>query len=97
MDFSNMAGKAHALIQLERYQEATVLARKAVQQGPTHMVSWRALVTALALAGNIEEARAMMRHHQSLETLSRWIGRTKITEKTRLMLIEGLRKAGMPE
>jgi adenylate cyclase len=99
-DFAIWAGIAFAFIQLKRDQDAIAAARKAVQQGPTHLPSWRALAAALALAGYIDEARGTMRHFLNLApgaTLLKFKESTKIPEKATLRVTEGYRKAGMPE
>jgi adenylate cyclase len=100
MDYAIWAGIALAFIQLERDQDAIAAARKAVQRGPTHIPSWRALAAALALAGYIEEARATMRHYLNLApdaTLSKWKALIKFTDEARSRIEGGLRTAGMPE
>jgi adenylate cyclase len=99
-DFAPWTGMALAFIQLGRDQEAISAARNAVQRAPTHLPSWRMLTAALALAGNTEEARAAMTHHQTLApefTVSGSRSRMTLTHQASSRLDEGLRKAGMPE
>jgi adenylate cyclase len=93
-------GMGLALIQLGRDAEAVTFARRAVQQNPKIAPSWRTLASALALSGQIDEARAALRQMLALDpncTVQTMARRVGYTEKTGARIFEGWRKAGMPE
>jgi adenylate cyclase len=91
-------GMAMALIELGRFEEAIVAARKAVRQNPFHPASYRCLACALAHLGRDTEARQAAVHlleHDPSFTISTYIARGGQAKAK--LLIEGLRKAGLPE
>ena len=93
-------GMALALIQLERDTEAIAVARKAVQQSPTFAAAWRSLTAALALTGQVDEARRALVQALKLNstcTISSMNLRVGHSERARSRLFEGWRIAGMPE
>jgi TolB-like protein len=91
-------GMAMALIELGRFDEAIVAARKAVRQNPSHPTSYRCLACAFAHLGRDTEARQaavdVLEHDPSF-TISTYIARGGQAKAK--LLIEGLRKAGLPE
>lgn len=94
----SLHGMGLAFIQLGRDPEAISVARKSIQQNANFAASWRTLTAALALSGQIEEARkALARVFEldpgcSLDSISIRFG---FSEKARARLFEGLRRAGM--
>jgi adenylate cyclase len=95
MAFVGMAG---ALIELGRFDEAIVVAKKAQRQNPSFWPAYRCLASAFAHLGRDAEAReaaARMLEDDPAFTISAWIARGG-QSKSKLN-IEGLRKAGAPE
>jgi len=91
-------GMAMALIELGRFDEAIVAARKAVRQNPTHSAGYRCLACALAHLGRAAEGReaaALVLERDPAFTISAYIARGG--QSNAKLLIEGLRKAGLPE
>jgi adenylate cyclase len=87
-----------ALIELGRFDEAIVAGKKALRQNPSFSVTYRCLASAFAHLGRDAEAReaaARMLEVDSDFTISAWIARGGQTNSK--LLIEGLRKAGLPE
>ena len=93
-----LVGMGVALIELGRFDEAIVAAKKAQRQNPSYSSACRCLASAFAHLGRDVEAREAAARLLELDpafTISSWIARggqsnTKLT-------IEGLRKAGLPE
>jgi TolB-like protein/Flp pilus assembly protein TadD len=93
-------GIAQALMQLHRDGEAVAAARKAVQLNSLFTGSLRALAAALALIGNLDESRSVMRRHRELDpdcSLTAMKARFGFTEQASVRYFEGLRRAGMPD
>jgi TolB-like protein/Flp pilus assembly protein TadD len=91
-------GIGMALIELGRFDEAIVAGKKAQRQNPSHLPAYRCLASAFAHAGRDAEAREAAAHVLELDpgfTISGWIARGGQTNTK--LLIEGLRKAGLPE
>ncbi|HEV2155479.1 winged helix-turn-helix domain-containing tetratricopeptide repeat protein [Bradyrhizobium sp.] len=91
-------GMAMALIELGRFDEAIAAAKKAVRQNAAHAASYRCLACAFAYLGLDAEAReaaAGVLEHDPAFTISTYIARGGQAKAKRL--IEGLRKAGLPE
>ena len=89
----------HAFIELGRFDEAIATGKKALRQNPSHSGIHRCLASAFAHLGRDAEAREAAAHLLEIDpgfTISAWIARTPELEKSGL-LIEGLRKAGLPE
>jgi adenylate cyclase len=87
-----------ALIELGRFDEAIVAAKKALRQNPSYLPAYRCLASAFAHFGRDAEAReaaARVLETDPAFTISAWIARGG-TANMKLML-EGLRKAGLPE
>jgi len=94
----SLIGMAMALIELGRFDEAIMAAKKAVRQNPAHAASYRCLASAFAHLGHdaqAHEAAAGVIEHDPTFTISTYIGRGGQAKAKRL--IEGLRKAGLPE
>jgi adenylate cyclase len=91
-------GIGMALIGLGRFDEAIVAGKKAQRQNPSHLPAYRCLASAFAHLGRDAEAREAAAHVLELDpgfTISGWIARGG--QSNAKLLIEGLRKAGLPE
>jgi len=92
------AGIGMALIELGRFDEAVEVGKKAQRQNPSYSPAYRCLASAYAHLGRDAESReAAVR---LLETdpgfkISAWIARGG--QSNAKLLIEGLRKAGLPQ
>jgi adenylate cyclase len=87
-----------ALIELGRFDEAIVAGKKALRQNPSFSVSYRCLASAFAHLGRDAEAReaaARVFEFDPTFTISAYIARGG--QSNSKLLIEGLRKAGLPE
>jgi adenylate cyclase len=87
-----------ALIELGRFDEAIVAGKKAQSQNPSFPVTHRCLASAFAHLGRHAEAREAAARLLEVEpkfTISSWIARGG--QSNSKLLIEGLRKAGLPE
>lgn len=87
-----------ALIELGRFDEAIVAGKKAQRRNPSHGAVYRCLASAFAhLRRDAEarEARARLLEVDPNFTITRWIARGGRSNSK--LLIEGLRKAGLPE
>ena len=92
------SGMAHALIELRRFDEAIVAGKKAQRQNSSFSPAYRCLASAFAHLGRDAEAREAAAYLVGLDpvfTISAWIARGGQTNSK--LLIEGLRKAGLPE
>jgi adenylate cyclase len=90
-------GMGIAFIELRRFDEAVVAARKALRHTP-YPGAYRCLACALAHLGRDAEAREAAVRLLEVDpgfTISAWIARGGQTNSK--LLIEGLRKAGLPE
>jgi adenylate cyclase len=95
---STHAGMSFALVELGRFEDAIVTAKKILRQKPSYSVANRCLASAFAHLGldvEAREAAARLLEADPGFTVSAWIGRGG-QSKTKLMR-EGLRKAGLPE
>jgi tetratricopeptide (TPR) repeat protein len=91
-------GMGRAFIELGRFDEAIVAGKKAQRQNPSYPPAYRCLVSAYAHLGRDTEAReaaARMLETDPAFTISSWIARSR--QSNAKLLIEGLRKAGLPE
>ena len=91
-------GIAMALIELRRFDEAIVAGKKAQRQNPSFSPAYRCLASAFAHLGRDAEAREAATRLLAVDptfTISAWIARGGQTNSK--VLIEGLRKAGLPE
>jgi adenylate cyclase len=91
-------GMGMALIELRRFDEAIVAGKKAQRQSPSFVFSCHCLASAFAHLGRDAEAREAAARLLELDpafTISAWIARGG--QSNAKMMIEGLRKAGLPE
>jgi adenylate cyclase len=92
-----LTGIGLACIELHRFDEAIVAVKKALRQNTSYAAAHRCLASAYAHLGYGAEAREAAAHVLETDpafTISGWIARGG---KTHLpLLIEGLRKAGLP-
>jgi adenylate cyclase len=98
MLYATIAMMGLAFIGLHRFAEAEAAARKALSKNRTFMPAHRCLVSALALQGRDDEARAAASRLLELEPgyrISDWIIRSRQWRAG--LLVEGLRRAGLPE
>jgi adenylate cyclase len=96
-----LVGIGYTLIELRRFDEAVVAAKKALHQNPSYSAVYRCLASAFAHLGRDAEAREAAARLLQLDpafTISAWIARAPgLAEPSWKLLIEGLRKAGLPE
>ncbi|WFU70843.1 winged helix-turn-helix domain-containing tetratricopeptide repeat protein [Bradyrhizobium sp. CB2312] len=93
-----LAGIGMALIELGRFDEAIAAGNKARRQNPSYSSAYRCLASAFAHVGRKTEARdaaARVLETDPAFTISTWIARGGQSHAK--LLIEGLRKAGLPE
>ena len=97
--YSTFTGMGFAFIELRRFDEAIIAAKKALRHNPCYPGPYRCLASAFAHLGRDAEARepaARMLEIDPAFTISAWIARSQLPKSAKLM-IEGLRKAGLPE
>lgn len=95
---NNLAGIGYALIELRRFDEAVAIFKKALRLKSSDGVASRGLAAALAHLGSDAEARqaaARLLEADPSFTISAWIARGD--QSNSHLLIEGLRKAALPE
>jgi adenylate cyclase len=95
-------GMGMAFIELRRFDEAIVAGKKAQRQNPSYSATYRCLASAFAHLGRDAEAREaaarVLETDPAFTTISAFIARAPGLGKSgSKMLIEGLRKAGLPE
>jgi adenylate cyclase len=91
-------GMAQTLIELRRFEEAIVVAKRAQRQNSSFSPAYRCLASAFAHLGREAEACEAAAHVLETDptfTISAWIARGG--QPNAKLLIEGLRKAGLPE
>jgi adenylate cyclase len=91
-------GMAYALIELGRFDEAILAAKKAQRQNPAWSATCRCLAAAFAHLGRDAEAREAAARVLEVDpafTISAGIARGR--QPNAKLLIEGLRKAGLPD
>jgi adenylate cyclase len=91
-------GMGYAFIELRRFDEAIVAGKKALRQNPSYFEAYRCLAFAYAHLGSDAEARetaACLLEVDPTFTISSWIARGG--QSNAKLVIEGLRKAGLPE
>jgi adenylate cyclase len=96
--YVTFGGIGSALIELCRFDEAIVAGKKAQRLNPAFQGSYRCLASAFAHLGRDAEAReaaARMLEVDPAFTISAWIARGG--QSNAKLIIEGLRKAGLPE
>ena len=87
-----------AFIELRRFDEAIVAGKKAQRQNPSYVGACRCLTAAFAHLGRDAEAREAAARMLELDpafTISAFLARGG--QSNSKLLIEGLRKAGLPE
>jgi len=97
--YSTFLGMGFAFIELRRFDEAIVAGKKAVRHNPSIPGPYRCLASAFAHLGRDAEGReaaARMFEIDPAFTISAWIARSQVSNTAKLM-IEGFRKAGLPE
>ena len=95
--YMTLAGIGRALIELRRFDEAIVVVKKALRQNPSYVATYRCLASAFAHLGRDAEAHEAAARALEIDpafTISACIARGGKNVK---LLIEGLRKAGLPE
>jgi adenylate cyclase len=93
-----LSGMGYAFIELGRFDEAIVAGKRALRQNSSLGVPYRCLASAFALLGRDAEAReaaARLLEVDPAFTISKRMGRVRRSHVK--LLIEGLRKAGLPE
>jgi TolB-like protein/Flp pilus assembly protein TadD len=96
--YMTFLGIGAALIELGRFDEAIVVLKKALRQNPSYMPACRCLASAFAHLGRDAEAHDAAARALEIDpafTISAFIARG--AGKNVKLLIEGLRKAGLPE
>jgi adenylate cyclase len=94
----SFTGMGMAFIELGRFDEAIVAGKKAQRQNPSFPVAYRCLASAFAHLGRDAEAReaaARLLEVDPAFTVSEWTARGG--QSNAKLLVEGLRKAGLPE
>ncbi|WP_245320775.1 adenylate/guanylate cyclase domain-containing protein, partial [Bradyrhizobium lablabi] len=94
---TTLAGIGHALIELRRFDEAIVVLKKALRQNPSYLATYRCLASAFAHLGldaEAHDAAARVLEIDPAFTMSTYVASAPKNTK---LLIEGLRKAGLPE
>jgi len=93
-----LAGMGQALIELGRLDEAIAAGKKALRQPPSFSGAYSCLASALAHLGRDAEAREAAARLLEVDpdfTMSAWIARGG--QANSKLMLEGLRKAGLPE
>jgi adenylate cyclase len=93
-----LTGMGYALIELGRFDEAIAAGKKAQRQNSSFSPTYRCLASAFAHLGRDTEAREAATRVLEFDpafTISAWIARGG--QSNAKLLIEGLRKAGLPE
>jgi adenylate cyclase len=91
-------GMACAFLELGRFEEALIAGKKSQRHNPSYTSAYRCLASILAHLGRDAEAReaaARLLETDPSFTISSWIARGG--QSNSKLLIEGLRKAGLPE
>jgi adenylate cyclase len=93
-----LIGMGLTLIEMRRFDEAIVSAKKAIRQNPAQSAAYRCLAAAFAYLRRDDEARDAAARQLEADltfTISGYIARGG--QSNSKLLIEGLRKAGLPE
>jgi adenylate cyclase len=97
--YMTLSGTGFALIELRRFEEAVAAAQKALRQNQTFVGAYHCLASALGNLGREAEARKAASRLLELEPdfrISEWVKRGAQWHKHNLLVIEGVRKAGLP-
>ena len=100
MLYTALAGMGIAFIELRRFDEAVAVARKAARQNQTYATTYRCLASALAHLGREAEVQKAVSHLLEIDPnfrISEWVKRGAQWHKHNKLMIEGIRKAGLPE
>jgi adenylate cyclase len=98
LDHNSFAGIGYALIELRRFDEAVAVSKKALRQNSSDGIAFRGLAAALAHLGRDAEAREALARTLEIDPAYTISGRMSLRAQTTLkLLVEGLRKAGLPE
>ena len=100
MLYMTLAGMGIAFIELRRFDEAVAVARRAARQNQTYATTYRCLASALAHLGREAEVRNVVSRLLELEPkfrISEWVKRGAQWHRYNKLMIEGIRKAGLPE
>jgi adenylate cyclase len=95
---TTISGIGQALIELRRFDEAIVAEKKALRQNPSYVPTYQCLASAFAHLGRDAEAHDAAARVLEIDpafTISALIARGGYSNAK--LLIEGLRKAGLPE
>jgi TolB-like protein len=99
--YDALSGLAFALVQLGRDAEAIALFRQAILQNPGFAPGWRGLTSALAMAGQLDEAKRALTRTLELDppfTIQSITARLGFSDGARNgRLFEGWRRAGVVE
>ncbi|WP_027556136.1 adenylate/guanylate cyclase domain-containing protein [Bradyrhizobium sp. Cp5.3] len=93
-----LAGIGFALIELQRFDEAIVAGKKSLRHNSSYSLAYRCLASAFAHLGRDAEAREAAARLLELDptfTISGWIARGG--QSNSKLMLEGFRKAGLPE
>ena len=96
--YMTFAGMGFAFIELRRFDEAIVVGKKALRQNTSYVPTYRSLASAFAHLERYAEAHNAAGRVLEVDpsfTISGWIARGG--QENSKLLIEGLRKAGLPE
>jgi adenylate cyclase len=99
LQYSALSGMGLAFIELGRFDEAILVGKKALRQRPGDSTAYRCLASAFAHIGSDAEARAAASRLLEVDpsfTISVNLARGVRYSNAKL-LIEGFRKAGLPE
>jgi adenylate cyclase len=94
----SFAGIGYASVELRRFDEAIAAGKKALRLNRCHSGAYRVLASAFAHLGRDDETREAVARLLEVDpafTISSWIARGG--QSNSKLLIEGLRKAGLPE
>ncbi|WP_244607897.1 tetratricopeptide repeat protein [Bradyrhizobium vignae] len=97
--YTVFTGMGFALVELRRFDEAVSAGKKAQRNNPSYPGPYRCLASAFAHLGRDAEAREAATRMLEIDptfTISAWIARSQLSKNAKLM-IEGFRKAGLPE
>jgi len=95
---TTFAGMGQTLVELRRFEEAIMAGKKSQRHNPSYSAGYRCLASGFAHLGRdaeAGEAAARLLEVDPAFTISAWIARGGQTNSK--LLIEGLRKAGLPE
>ena len=95
-----LTGIGYALIELRRFDEAVAFFKRALRQNSSYGATSRGLTSALAHLGRDAEAREAAAHLLVVDpafTITGWIARGRGGQSNAKLMVEGFRKAGLPE